>query len=130
METTTFKNKGMTVAALLLVLPTVYFILISILKYGLGVDGPFDSARPILESMGIQDSLGWNINLLILFGPLIAFLLCIIQVLNIKWHFTSESFLFNLSIKKKWFPLSVIIFSAGVLAILVFYFLVENYQHS
>ena len=119
----------MTVAALLLVLPTAYFILISILKYSLGVDGPFDSARPTLVSWGIQDALGWNINLLILFGPLIAFLLCVIQVLKINWQITTEAFSFNFIIKKKWVPLSVIIFSIGILAILVFYFLVENYQH-
>jgi hypothetical protein len=129
METTTFKNKGMTVAALLLVLPTAYFILISILKYSLGVDGPFDTASPILESLGIQESLGWNINLLILFGPLIAFMLCIFQILKINWQIERDTFSFNFSIKKKWFPLSVVIFSIGILAILFFYFLIENYRH-
>lgn len=129
METKTFKNKGLTVAALFLVLPTAFFILISVLKYGLGVDGPFDAASPILERWGIQDSLGWNINLLILFGPLIAFLLCVIQVLKVSWEFTRKDFRFDFIIQKKWFPLSVVIFCIGVLAILFFYFLVENYQH-
>ena len=54
--------------ALLLALPTTY-VLISILKYGWEIDGPFDSSAPLLERMGIKESPGWNINLLILFGP-------------------------------------------------------------
>ena len=53
-------------AGLLLVLPTTYFICISILKYELGVQAPFDSNAPFLERIGIKEALGWNINLLIL----------------------------------------------------------------
>ncbi len=129
MRTSTINSNAATATALLFALPTAYFILISILKYGFGVDGPFDAARPTLESWGIKDSIGWNINLLILFGPLIAFLICVFQVLKVNWQFTKEAFLFNFTIKKVWFPLSVVAFSIGILAILIFYFLVENYQH-
>ena len=129
MRTTTFKNDGLTAAALLLALPTAYFILISVLKYGFGIGGPFDSAQPTLESWGIKETLGWNINLLILFGPVLAFLLTIFQVLKIEWHFTKEEFLLHFTVQKKWFPLLVAAFSIGLLAILTFYFLVENYQH-
>ncbi|MEJ7672590.1 MAG: hypothetical protein WKF59_07735 [Chitinophagaceae bacterium] len=56
----------------LLTLPTAYFIFISLLKYGLGIPSLLDSAQPLLERLGIKESLGFNINLLILFGPLIA----------------------------------------------------------
>lgn len=129
MKTTTFKNNWLTAAALLLSLPTAYFILISVLKYWLGVSGPFDTAQPALERWGIKDAPGWNINLLILFGPVLAFLLTLFQILKIEWRFTEEEFLLNFTVHKRWFPLLVTAFSVGLMAILTFYFLVENYRH-
>lgn len=129
MKTTTFKNDGVTVAALLLALPTAYFILISVLKYVLNINGPFDSAQPTLERLGIRENIGWNINLLILFGPVLAFLLTLFQVLKIEWKFTEEEFLLNFTVHKRWFPLLVTAFSVGLIAILTLYFLVENYRH-
>ena len=98
------KQNRLTAAALLLSLPTAYFIAISVLKYELGVDGPFDSIAPWLERMGIKETLGLNINLLILLGPVVACLLSIFQVLKINWQFTKEQFQFYLTIRKHWFP--------------------------
>lgn len=129
MKTSTFKNNWVTAAAWLLALPTAYFILISILKFSMGVEGPFDAMQPTLEKWGISDAFGWNVNLLILFGPLVAFLLCILQVLKIEWQFSKEEFIFQFNIQKRWFPMLLILFSVTIMAILVFYFLVENYQH-
>ena len=115
-----------TAAALLLALPTAYFITISLLKYVFNVDGPFDNGTPFLERMGIKENLGWNINLLILFGPLIAFLLTIFQVLKINWQFSKEQFEFHFAIRKKWFPLAVAVLSSGLLLILFIYLAGEN----
>lgn len=120
------KQNRLTAAALLMALPTAYFIVISILKYELGIDGPFDSIAPLLERMGIKETPGWNINLLILFGPVVACLLTIFQVLKISWQFTKEQFQFYFTIRKKWFPLLVSVFSLSLLAILFFYLLGEN----
>jgi hypothetical protein len=120
------KQSWITWAALLLSLPTGYFILIAVLKYGMGINGPFDSATPLLESMGIKKSLGWNINLLILFGPAVACLLTIFQVLKIKWEFSGEHFRFHFTIRKRWFSLLVAAFSMSLLAILFIYALGEN----
>lgn len=78
------KQNWLTWASLLLALPSAYFIAISLLKYVFNVDGPFDNATPFLERMGIKENLGWNINLLIVFGPLVAFLLTVFQVLKIS----------------------------------------------
>ena len=118
----------LSIAALLLSLPTAYFILISILKYGLGLDGPFDAAQPFLERMGIKETLGWNINLLIVFGPLIALFISVFQVLVVEWHFTKEQFQFNFTIQRKWFPIFVALFAFASLCILFVYLLGENYQ--
>ena len=128
MKTTTFKNDWITTAALLLSIPTAYFILVNILNER-GISGPFESIQPFLERTGISDGFGFNINLLIVFGPVLALLLTIFQVLKIEWRFTSDEFLLNFAVQKRWFPLLVVLFSIGLAAILVLYFLVENYRH-
>ena len=120
------KQNGITLLSLLLALPTAFFIYISVLKYEMGVDAPFDSMAPVLEKMGIKETLGWNINLLILFGPFVAFLLTIFQVVRIDWRFTKEQFLFHFAVKKRWFPLLVIAFSMSLLAFLAIYMIGEN----
>ena len=120
------KQKWVTWIALLLSLPTTCFFLISVLKYGFGIDGPFDAITPFLEKSAIRETPGWNINLLILFGPVIASLLTIFQVLKLKWAFNQEDFQFQFAIKKRWFPILVGSFSLTLLAILFLYLFGEN----
>jgi hypothetical protein len=120
------KSNWLTAAGLLLALPTAYFICISVLKYELNINEPFDTSAPLLEKWGIKESPGWNINLLILLGPIAGFLLAIFQVLVIKWQFTKEHFHFQFTVKKRWFPILVAAFSVSLLAILFFYLLGEN----
>ena len=122
----TIKSNWLTAAGLLLALPTAYLICISVLKYGLNINEPFDSSAPLLARWGIKESLGWNINLLILLGPIAGFLLTIFQVLIIKWQFTKEHFQFQFTVKKRWFPILVAAFSVSLPAILFFYLLGEN----
>ena len=120
------QQKWITWIALLLSLPTAYFFIINILKEQFGVSGPYDAIDPLLQRMGIRESIGWNINLLILLGPLAACLLTIFQLLKIKWEFTREQFEFHLTMRKRWFPLLVAAFSISLLAILFLYLFVEN----
>ena len=123
---TAYRINWLSATALLLALPTAYFILISVLKYMFGVDGPFDSMQPTLEQLGIKESLGLNINLLILFGPVIALIIAAAQVLKIQFQFTKDQFDFHIQVKKRWFALFVAVFSAGLLAILFWYVAGEN----
>jgi hypothetical protein len=111
---------------LLLALPTLYFLFIAILKFELNVPGPFDSAAPWLEKLGFKESLGWNINLLILFGPVLALVLALLQVVKINWQISKKEFRFQATIYKRWFPLGVALLSAGLLAILFIYLAGEN----
>ena len=94
------KQNWIGIASLLLALPTAYFLGIAVLKYEMGIDAPFDSIAPLLERMGLKESLGWNVNLLILLGPIVAFGLSIFQVLKIKFQFTQNHFLFQFILKK------------------------------
>jgi len=120
------KSILVTTLGLILAIPTAYFIFISVLKNQFGINDPFDILQPSLERMGIKNAIGWNINLLILFGPVLAFLLTVFQVLRIKWEFTQQEFNFHLTVQKKWFPILVATFSLGILAILFLYGFVEN----
>ena len=126
MEKTNSRYTWLNTLSLLLVLPTVYFIIISVLKYGLGLDGPYDSAEPLLLQLGIDESLGLNINLLILFGPLLALGLTVWQILRIDWNFNNEEFDFRIRVLKKWFPLFIAFLSVLVLATLFIYLVGEN----
>lgn len=119
MKTTTFKNNWLTAAGLLLALPAAWFICINILNES-GITGPYNASQPLIES------LGRNLDLLILFGPLLALMLIIFQVLKVKWQFTKEQFQVNFTIHKRWFPLLVAAFSLGLLAFLFFYAIGEN----
>jgi len=120
------RSNWLTATGLLLALPAAWLICISVLKYGLHVNEPFDASQPLLERWGIKESLGWNVNLLILLGPVFCFLLSVFQVLKIKWEFSKEDFNFSFTVHKRWFPMLVGVFSIGLLAILFFYLLGEN----
>ena len=126
METTSRSFNWLNTLALFLVLPATFFILISVLKYNLGIEGPFDTIYPWLERVGIQESLGWNINGLILFGPLLAFAIALLQVLGIEWNFTKEQFDIRVTVQRKLLPLLVLGLSVMVLATLIIYLLGEN----
>ena len=120
------KQNGIAIISLLLALPTAYFIVIAVLKYEFGVGGPFDAIAPLLESWGIKEAPGWNINLLIFLGPLLAFLLTIFQLLGIRMQFTQNHFLFQITVRKRWLPFLVAGFSISLLAFLFVYLLGEN----
>ena len=57
MKTIAFKNNWLTGAALLLTLPTAYFILIGVLSE-FSINGTLESAKPIAEKLGIKDPPG------------------------------------------------------------------------
>lgn len=122
----TINRKWAIVLGTLLAFPTAYFILISILKYGLELPYLFDSAQPFLERMGIKEALGFNINLLILFGPLVALVLNLFAVLKFDWYNERESFSIKLSIEKHWWNMLLVIFSGLLLAFLFIYAVGEN----
>ena len=111
---------------LLLSLPTTYFFLISILKFELDAPALYDTIEPALQSMGLRDGFGFNINLLILFGPVLALLLNVLSVLHIRFETTKEKIDCRVSINKSWKNLAVVFLSGIVLLFLFAYLFVEN----
>ena len=119
-------HKSFNFAALLLVIPAAWFFIINVLNAA-GISGPYNASAPFFERWGSKESLGWNINLLILLGPIFSLLLSLFQLLTVKWQFTKEQFQVQFNIRKKWFPLSIALFSSLILASLFMYLITENY---
>ena len=125
MQTITSRRYWLSFAALLLVLPSAWFFCINLLNEA-GISGPYNLSQPFFEGLGIKESLGWNINLLILLGPVIALLLSLFQVLVVEWHFTKEQLRLNIILRKKWLPIIVAGLSLLLLATMFLYMLGEN----
>ncbi len=66
------------------VLPTIYLIGGSILKFEPGLPRMYNMAEPMFIKMGLNEKLGFNINLLILFGPIVAPGFTLISLVKIK----------------------------------------------
>jgi hypothetical protein len=126
MQLTSSRSRWLNTTALFFLFPASYVIVISLLKYGLGIDGPFDASAPFLENMGIKEPPGWNINLIILLGPIIALFIVLFQVLHIRWHFTKEHFHFDITIRKKRTTMTIGIIAVMILASMAFYLTGEN----
>ncbi len=120
------KPSAAATIGLFLTAPTAYFIFVSILKYVFGLPALFNATEPLLNSIGGKDTLGWNINLLILFGPLIALLINVTSILKILWDRNEEGIHINLSIEQRFMNWLVIAISGGSLALLFLYALGEN----
>ncbi len=116
----------LAVIGLLLAFPAAYFISISILKHTFNQDYLFDASWPLLRQWGISEGFGLNINLLIVFGPVLAFVLNLLPVLQFDFHITKERFDCQVSILKHWINLTVVLFSGLILLTLVTYLLLEN----
>ncbi len=126
MERTNFRFTWLNAVSLMLVMPAAWVIIISLLKYGLGVEGPFNASEPFLERMGIHEHIGRNVNLLILLGPLAAMLISVFQVMTIEWMISPEQVDFRITIRKKWYSLVIGTFSLFVLLALFVYLVGEN----
>lgn len=126
MKTLDLKTRRAFIVGSILTLPAIYFIFISVMKYIFHQPYLFDAATPFLEIMGIKESIGLNINLLILFGPVLAFLLNILSVLDIHFQIGRDNLNCQLSIRKSWWNLFVVFCSAATLLVLFTYLLGEN----
>ena len=122
----TINHRWAVAIGTLLAFPTAYFILISLLKYAFGTPFLFNSAQSLLEQLGIKESLGFNINLLILFGPVIALVINLFAVLKMDWHNETDIFSVKFSIQKHWWNMVLVALSGIFLATLFFYMLGEN----
>jgi hypothetical protein len=115
------------IAGALLVFPALYFVLAAVLNYEMGISVLWQPIDPIFENPA-NKHMGWNINLLILFGPMLAFLLNFFSVVKTRWYNETERMHLSFSIRKHWINILIAIVSALVLASLFAYLIAENYK--
>jgi hypothetical protein len=104
----------------------VVFILSSVLKYEFGLPALYDAAQPVLASLGLNQSLGWNINLMIVFGPLLALLLNVIGVVSLSYGANNDDVRFQIVLKKATANWMIIILGGLCMAALFTYLLMET----
>jgi hypothetical protein len=120
------RNNIFAMLGLLLSIPTTWFILISIMKYGFGWNYLFNVTWPVLERWGIKESLGWNINLLIVFGPVLALLSNALLIVKLTIWVTNEAIDCRIAITKSWQNMLLVVFSGGLMLILLAYMIGED----
>ena len=114
-------------AGALLIFPALYFFIAAVLNYEMGIPALWKPIDPIFQNPA-NKHLGWNINLLILFGPVLAFLLNFFSIVKIKWTNEKEQLHLSFSIRKNWVNILIAVVSVLVLASLFTYLIAENYR--
>lgn len=112
-------------AGILLVLPSLYFVVSALLNYGLGFAALWKLIEPIFNKPE-NKSLGFNINIVILFGPLVAILINLPQVVQLHFSRMEDEVYINLSISKYRYSWMVVAAGIGCLGIMFFYLVAEN----
>lgn len=112
------------ITGLLLTAPAAYFILISALKYLLHLPTLFDASAPFFNSPGADKP--WNINLVLVFGPLLAFLLNLSAITSFDGRKTEDGLTIQITFQRRlwnWLALAV---SGACLLVLFLYAFGEN----
>ena len=110
----------------LLVFPIVFVITSALLKYGLGINQPFDAAQPLLEKWGIKERFGWNINAVILFGPILAILLNLFSLVKFNFKAADDYYEIFFFVKSYWWNIILVLVACAMLGILFLYMIGEN----
>ena len=110
---------------LLLSVPAAYFLSINVANE-VGWADPYELSEPLLLTLGFREGMGFNINLLIAFGPLMALLMNLTSVVSIEWESSKTDMKLNFHLLKKWWSWVTIFIAGPCLLILFLYLVGEN----
>lgn len=110
-------------AGLMVALPTSLLVTLSLLKYVLGVPGPFDAVEPALTPL-VTHPIG---ETAVILAPYVALLLAAAPVTRVQlgWHQGQLSA--NVRVSAPALNVLVTALSAGLIAIMIGYYLIENF---
>ncbi len=111
-------ERSFAVVALALVLPTCVFLTLSILKFGLGVPGPYDVAEPFF--------LNRLVELFTVLAPGVAFIVAIVPVVRLRVSWEDGRLAGIVAVRARPLNLLATLLTGLVVGMLVAYFLVEN----
>ncbi len=122
-----FNNqKWVIVLAAILVFPAAFFLIGSVLKFEAGIPVFYDMAEPLMLRMGLNEKLGFNINLLIAFGPIVALALTLFSLVRIKTVSRKDFFSMSVCFPGKGVLLYLALVSAFMMCFLLVYVVGEN----
>jgi len=125
MKNELLQTKWTFATGLLLAFPAVYFVLANVLNSNTGIDWLYKPIASIFDKPE-NKQFGWNINLLIVFGPVLAILLNAWSLLHIRFDTEAEFFRLEISVKRKWWNIALVLLSAGTMLCLCGYLFFEN----
>jgi len=114
-------------AGVLLAFPAAYFVSSAIMNYGFGIDWFWKPIEPIFDKPA-NKHLGWNINILIVFGPMIAVLINVLSLAFIRFEKVDDYFKFQLFIRRNWLNLAVLAIAGYSLLAMFVYIFFENFE--
>lgn len=113
------RQTAFALAALALLVPTIVFLSLAVLKYWLALDAPFDAALPVFQSPVVEQ--------LVVAGPFLALPISTLPVVrvDVRW----EGGWINGSLEWRARALNIIVsaLSAALIVVLLVYFLIENF---
>jgi hypothetical protein len=111
-------------ASVALVAPAIVFVTANILRYNLGVAGPYRALEPVLApGGGLMD---WVLGLVVILGPMTAFTLAVSPMVRFRIERRGEDLVGTLTVRWRPALFAVAIVSAIVLAVIGSYLVAEN----
>ena len=121
----TLNHRFALIAGALLVFPALYFMVAAFLYYEMGFSTLWQPIDPVFEKPA-NKHFGWNINLLILFGPVLALMLNFFSIVKIKWQNEKDQMHLSFSVRKHWVNILIAAVAVLVLASLFAYLIAES----
>lgn len=125
MKKATLKHSITASITLLLLLPACYFITSAILHYVFGISQGWQLIQPVFLHPE-NKSLGININLLIVFGPIASCIISLFQIMHLEISKEDEMLHIKTSFVTKSYYWVIIAVSLLVTGCILLYFLSEN----
>ncbi|MGH2711733.1 MAG: hypothetical protein ACRDH9_11080 [Actinomycetota bacterium] len=123
METRLESRRGDTLIRLLLVLPSLVWVVANVLKFEMGVDAPYDFLRPVI---GPGTELAeMAVAAVVILGPLAAILLTLLRTTRISLTRTKGGVRARGSLSARWGDIAILGFAAASLVVIGFYVIAE-----
>jgi hypothetical protein len=111
------------ILAAALVLPAALFVGANVLKYGLGIDGPYDVLGRFTDP---PKSMGNLVTAIVLIGPVVGLALAGWPVLRLRFAHPDGEVQATVSLRLRWVNIAIAVVALGVLAVLFGHILAEN----
>jgi hypothetical protein len=106
-----------------LVLPAALFVGANVLKYGLGIDGPYNALGPLTDP---PKGTGDLVTVIVLVGPVVGLGVALWPVLGLRFAHPDGEVKATVSLRLRWANIAIAVVALGVLAVLFGHILAEN----